>query len=89
MRTCFGERESADAGLGESSLDVLLSCVPDCYDPRLLFDYTDREFLACVTGTPRPVLLETTAEMNWAEGEPDEDGGLAPECLAECFPTWQ
>jgi hypothetical protein len=85
-QSCFESGEDA----GETdSLERLLACVPQCQRPSgQPLDFRDRDFLACVTGGPRPVSFVEFGQVTWREGEADEDAGIAPNCLAECLPGW-
>jgi len=67
-------------------LECARTCVLDMR-PRDPFDYVQRDLLACVTGGPRPRVLDSSGRFE--EGEPDGDAGsTGPNCLAECFPSW-
>lgn len=88
MIDCF-ESSDDDAGTDGSSLQRLLDCAPQCYPRSYPFDYVDRNLLACVTGTTRPVAVIRFGQATWIEGEPDEDAGVAPSCTAECLPSWE
>jgi hypothetical protein len=87
-RDCF-EREVA-AGSAVHSDELLVQCGDQCSMDLVSdsIDYRRRDLLACVAGQPRPVFSGEDGD-GFVEGEADDDAGTAPNCIAECLPSWR